>query len=228
MDYQKNLKYFKSTDTHYYIGLVLMALGGIFFVMAYIFWTYLFPYQDILGIGLLIVGAIVAFIPASLRSSEKDIDEAVLNVSKNYEETVKELPISRQLAANLSPILTGAYTYEDDAKIRRGKIDRKHRSDRYAVSVLLFTKYGVCICEKRFSLTKAAETETTKEFHYADIDQITIESELVRFASGETVPLTYLVIRQNDEIKGRIPASPGTVTEATLTAVNTYIQRAKK
>ena len=53
-----------------------MGLGAILFVLAYIFWTYLFPYQDIAGIALLAVGAIVAFLPASMRSSEKDIDEA--------------------------------------------------------------------------------------------------------------------------------------------------------
>ena len=28
MEYQKNLKYFKSTDTHYYIGLPMFIIGA--------------------------------------------------------------------------------------------------------------------------------------------------------------------------------------------------------
>ncbi len=225
MDYQKNLKYFKSTDTHYYIGLAVMALGGFLFVLGYIFWTYLFPYQDIAGIALLVIGAIVAFIPASLRSSEKDIDEAVLTVCKNYKDSIDNMPLAAQSLSGLSSVLTGAYDYEEATYLRRGKIDRKFRSDRYTASALLFTKYGIYISEKKFSLTDNQEEESTREFHYTDIDQIETENEAYRFANGEHTTLTYLVIRRNGEIIDRIPASPGTATQTTLTAVNTHIQR---
>ena len=228
MDHQKNSKYFKSTDTHYYVGLAVMALGGFLFVLGYIFWTYLFPYQDIVGIALLILGAVIAFIPASLRSSEKDIEEAVLTVCKAHGEAVNDLPISRQLAANLSPVLTGAYDYEEGAYCRRGKIDRKFRSDRYTVSAVLFTKYGIYISEKKFSLTESWEEERTREISYTDMDRIESENETYRFPSGERTTLTYLAIYRNDEIIDRIPASPDTATQATLSAVNSYIQRIRR
>ena len=167
MDYQKNLKYFKSTDTHYYIGLPLMVLGGILFVMARIFWTYLFWYQDIIGILLLIIGAIIAFVPRSLRSSEKDIDEAVILMTRDYEKEMAEsLGITSYLSKEAAPLLVGAYTYEKDALCRRGKTDRKLRSNHYRAAALLFTRNGLCIAEKIFSLTEEQLSENQVEFHY--------------------------------------------------------------
>ena len=228
MDYQKNLKYFKSTDTHYYVGLILLGLGAILFVLAYIFWTYLFPYQDIAGIALLAVGAIVAFLPASMRSSEKDIEEAVLTVSKNHEESIGNTPISAQSVSHLPSILTGAYDYEHAAYCRRGKIDRKFRSERYTVSAVIFTKYGVYIAEKKFSLTDSWEETSARELPYAEIERMDIENEIYRFANGEQTIRTYLAIYQNGEIIDRIPASPATATQTTLSAVNSYMQHIRR
>ena len=37
MDYQKNLKYFKSNDKHFYVGMGLMALGALLFVLDNLF-----------------------------------------------------------------------------------------------------------------------------------------------------------------------------------------------
>ena len=225
MDYQKNIKYFKSTDTHYYVGLVLLGLGGILFVLAYIFWTYLFPYQDMVGIALLAIGAIVAFAPAATRSSEKDIDEAILTACKNYEESLSDTTMFRQRLSHIQPILTGAYRYADATYCRRGKIDRKFRSDRYTVSAVLFTKYGVYISEKQFSLTDDREEENTREFLYTDIDRIEMENEPYRFANGEYTTQTHLVIYRNGEVLDRVPATPGTATQMTLASANSHIQR---
>lgn len=228
MNYQKNLKYFKSTDTHYYIGLPILILGAIFFVMAYIFWTYLFWYQDIVGIALGIIGALIAFVPRSLRSSEKDIEDAVAEMTKDYEtHAAEELGIEPQLARDLKPLLVGAYTYEDGALLRRGKTDRKFRSDRYTASALLFTKHGVCISEKKFSLIEDAVTENISEFHYADIDGLFVETEEHRFANGDKTTVASLVIKANKNNVFSVPVTQSAALDRTCEEVNTRIRRMK-
>jgi hypothetical protein len=56
MDYQKNLKYFKSTDTHYYIGLPMFIIGAALFVLGYVFWMYFLPFQNMIGLVLFVLG----------------------------------------------------------------------------------------------------------------------------------------------------------------------------
>ena len=63
MDYSKNLRYFKGSDTHFYVGIVLLAIGVIMIVLSYFFWVYLVPYQDFAAIALVIIGACIAWIP---------------------------------------------------------------------------------------------------------------------------------------------------------------------
>jgi hypothetical protein len=55
-----------------------------------------------------------------------------------------------------------------------------------------------------------------------------IENEIYRFANGEQTIRTYLAIYQNGEIIDRIPASPATATQTTLSAVNSYMQHIRR
>lgn len=229
MDYEKNLKYFKSTDTHYYIGLPIFILGVILFALGYIFWTYLFPYQDILGIVLTVIGAAIAFIPPSLRSSEKDIDEAVAVMTKDYEkETAETLGLTSRLAKEAKPLLVGAYTYADGTLYRRGKTDRKFRSDRYAAAALIFTKNGMCISEKRFSLTENAVEEELKEFPFSDIDGIAVETAEHLFANGEKAKTAYLSVMANGKALHTIPVTQNAALDKLCEDVDTLIRRTKK
>ena len=74
MDYNKNIRYFKSSDAHFYIGIVVLAVGAILFLLSQAFWLYLIPYQPVVGLFVAVIGAVIAWVPRSLRSSEKDID----------------------------------------------------------------------------------------------------------------------------------------------------------
>ncbi len=229
MDYQKNLKYFKSTDTHYYVGLPIFAVGAIFFVMAYIFWTYLFWYQDIVGIVLMIAGALIAFVPRSLRSSEKDIDDAVTEMTKDYEKNQAEmLGIVPQLTrGEPKPLLVGTYVYDENSLLRRGKTDRKFRSDRYHASAFLFTKQGFCISEKIFSLIEDRTEENIREFHYADIDGLFIETHEHLFANGEKTTVADLVIKTGETALLALPVTQSAALDKTLEELNTRIRRFK-
>ena len=228
MNYQKNLKYFKSTDTLYYIGLAVMILGAGLFVLAYIFWTYLFWYQDIVGLALTAVGALVAFIPRSLRSSEKDIDEAIAEMTKDYEtNTAEELGIQNQLIRELKPLLVGAYIYEDGALFRRGRTDRKFRSDRYTAAALLFTKNGVCVAEKSFSLIEDGVKETVSEFLYSDIDGLFVESEIHSFASGEQTTVARLTVKAGQKTLLSVPVTQSAALDRACEEINTRIRRGK-
>ena len=229
MNYQKNLKYFKSTDTHYYIGLPIFALGAIFFIMGYIFWTYLFPYQNLVGIALIIIGAIVAFVPRSFRSSEKDIDDAVTEMTKDYETTAaEELGITSLLLREQKPLLIGTYTYENDALYRRGKIDRKFRSDHYTAAALLFTKHGICISEKQFSLTEDSVKENIHEFRYTDIDGLFIETTEQHFTNEEKTTVANLIIKTDGKPVFSLPVTQNAVLERTCDDINLRINRIKK
>ncbi|MBQ8498047.1 MAG: hypothetical protein IJ489_11430 [Clostridia bacterium] len=229
MNYQKNLKYFKSTDTHYYIGLPIFILGAIFFVMAYIFWTYLFWYQDFIGIALMIIGAMVAFIPRSFRSSEKDIDDAVAEMTKDYEtNTAEELGLTSELLREQKPLLVGTYTYEDGSLYRRGKTDRKFRSDRYTAAAILFTRHGICISEKQFSLIDDTVTENTHEFHYTDIDGLFIETNEHRFTNGEKTATANLLVKTDGKTIFSLPVTQNATLDRTCEEINLRIKRIKK
>lgn len=228
MEYQKNLKYFKSTDTHYYIGLPMFIIGAALFVLGYVFWMYFLPFQDMIGLVLFVLGAIIAFVPQAKRSSEKDLEEAISLMTKNYvEETTESLGLSSSLLRECPPMLVGTYTFEDGTFVRRGKTDRKCRSNHYTAAALLFTKNGICISEKKFSLTEEKTEETLHEFSYADIDEITTQTGEHRFENGETAKTAALLILASGKTVFSLPVTSNGVLDRALDAVNLYMKRIK-
>ena len=76
MDYGKNLKYFNSTDKLFYIGLPILIVGALL-VVCELLWFFFIPYQMLIGLAIAVLGAALAFVPRSLRASEKDLDAIV-------------------------------------------------------------------------------------------------------------------------------------------------------
>ena len=224
MDYQKNLKYFKSTDTHYYIGLPMFIIGAALFVLGYVFWMYFLPFQNMIGLVLFVLGALVAFVPRSLRSSEKDIDEAIAEMTRDYEKNTAEalgITIDRELA----PALTGAYTYEDGTLLRRGKIDRKFRSNHYTATAILCTKNGMCLSEKTFSLTENDVAEALFEFHFSEIDGLFVETEIHRFENGDQTTAAALTVKAGGKTVHTVPVTQNASLDHILDAINMRIAR---
>lgn len=230
MDYRKNLKYFKSTDTHFYIGLPLAIIGGILFVLAYIFWIYLFWYQDMIAIALIVAGAVIAFVPRSLRSSEKDIDAVIASQTENYaKESAEALGLTSSLARNMPPVVIGGYSFDhENALVRKGKDDSKFRSDKYIAAALLFTKQGFCVSTKEFSLTEEHMNETVSEFHYSDLANICVENGEHILANGVKIKSAALVIVASDGKMLRIPVKNTAAIDKLCGDINYMIDAVKK
>ena len=43
MDFEKNLKYYNSKDTHFYIGFVTLIIGGVLFALSQLFHFQVLP-----------------------------------------------------------------------------------------------------------------------------------------------------------------------------------------
>ena len=178
MDFEKNIKYFNSTDTLFYIGIPIFAIGAIF-VICELFWFWFIPYQILIGLILAAIGAGLAFIPRSKRANETEIDAIVSSITENYDKKVIEsLNIQKQLVRNIAPLVIGNYVYDKkDLLMRQGKDDRKWRTSQYSVATILCTKNGIVISHKTFSLIDESETEVLYEIFYSDIDRISADDK---------------------------------------------------
>lgn len=178
MDFEKNIKYFNSTDTLFYVGIPILAVGAIL-VLCELFWFWFMPYQIFIGLILAALGAGLAFIPRSKRANEKELDSIVSAMTENYDQKViEELNIQKQLLRNIAPLVVGNYVYDKkDLLMRQGKDDRKWRTSQYSVATILCTKNGIVISHKTFSLIDESETEVLHEIFYSDIDRISADDK---------------------------------------------------
>ena len=178
MDFEKNIKYFNSTDTLFYVGIPILAVGAIL-VLCELFWFWFMPYQIFIGLILAALGAGLAFIPRSKRANEKELDAIVSAMTENYDQKViEELNIQKQLLRNIAPLVVGNYVYDKkDLLMRQGKDDRKWRTSQYSVATILCTKGGIVISHKTFSLIDESETEVLHEIFYSDIDRISADDK---------------------------------------------------
>ncbi len=194
MDYQKNTKYFNSTDTLFYVGIPILIVGGIL-VIGELAWFMFMPYQMVVGLVIAIIGAALAFIPRSLRSSEKDLDTVVSTMTEGYAKEVAEnLGLERSLVKGIAPTVVGNYVYREGLLMRRGKDDRKCRSSQYSAAAVLTTKNGVVVSVKTFSLIEETITETLHEFPFADFGGMSVRDDEYVLADGTKIKDAKLVI----------------------------------
>ena len=222
MEYGKNLRYLKSSDLHFYVGIVLLAMGAIFLMLGWFFWFYFLPYQDIISLFLVLLGGCIAWIPRSMRSDEKEIDKCVAERTSEYaKDVIDRFHLSGDLLSKMEPIVTGGFVLDEDGVVfRRGKNDRKYRSSRYIATALIFTKNGIFAATKMFSLIEEDENESVKEILFYDIDDAAVNvtekqvgDEKVKFyrlaitASGKTVlDIPVVPSAQMDQLCGEILA----------------------
>lgn len=230
MDYLKNLKYYNSKDTHFYIGFVILILGGVLFALGQFFYAWFIPYQTTVGIIIAIGGALLAFVPRSMRSSGKDIDEAVASMTNDYAKNAAEnIGITHMLMKNKKLATLGTFTYDgENTLVRRSKTDAKYRSNAYTVSAILFTKAGIFVPQKSFSLTDDRVNETVSDFVYADLANATVESLEHTFADSHKKKLFYITITANDGKTLRIPAEQSAALDRICEEINEQIRNAKK
>lgn len=220
MEYEKNFRYLKSSDLHFYVGIVLLAMGAIFLMLGWFFWIYVLPYQDIISLFLVLLGGCIAWIPRSMRSDEKEIDKCVAERTSEYaKDVIDRFHLSGDLLSKMEPIVTGGFVLDEDGVVfRRGKNDRKYRSSRYIATALIFTKNGIFAATKMFSLIEEDENESVKEILFYDIDDAAVNvtekqvgDDKVKFyrlaitASGKTVlDIPVVPSAQMDQLCGEI------------------------
>ena len=229
MDYNKNIRYFKSSDAHFYIGIAVLAVGAILFLLSQAFWLYLIPYQPVVGFFVAVIGAVIAWVPRSLRSSEKDIDGVITGQTADYAEAVAEsLGISKSQMSGKAPILVGGYEFSaEPLYFRRGKDDRKYRTSLYTAAAMIFTKTGICISRKSFSLVENLTSENMMEFFYSDLDGASVTNEDMTLPDGTRVELVWFVLSSGGKEALRIPATQSAVLDKLCGDINYAIAQQK-
>ncbi len=229
MDYEKNLKYYHSKDTHFYIGFVILIIGGVVFGLGQFFHAFLFPAQTSIGLIVAIIGGLIAFVPRYLRSSGKDLDDAVESMTKDYAtEAATSIGISHMLVKNPKPVYFGAYTYDgENVLIRRSKTDSKYRSNTYTVSAILFTRAGIFVSQKSVSLTEDAVKETVCDFVYGDLEKAEVVYTEHTFEDQYKKTIAHVVITANDGTKLMLPAEQNAALDRICDDINDEIKAAK-
>ncbi len=229
MDYGKNIKYFKSTDKLFYIGLPMLILGAILFILPFL-WFYLFPYQEVVGIILAVTGGALAFIPRSMRTSEKELDTIVTSMTDGYtKEVIEKLGLERHILKTIPATALGNYIYDEpDIMIRRGKDDRKCRTSKYSTAAVLCTKSGVVFSQKTFSLTDETVTEATYEFLYADLDAVSVFDGEYTLADGNKIKDARFIITENGKQALSLPTVHIIAVDRLAEEINRMIAATKK
>lgn len=214
MDYRKNIRYFKSSDVHFYVGIPIVILGASLFVMGQFFWIYFIPYQSMAALLAVLVGAVIAWVPRWLRSDEKEIDDYIATKKEGYvEKAAEKLGLSSSFMPGREPIVIGGFDFDSgDVLCRRGKDDRKYRSSLYTSAVLFLTKNGLCAVKKSFSLTEDLEHETVKEIPYCEIDDAKVVCEEKTVGTDKIKYFCFVITANGAELL-RVPAAQDAILE---------------
>ena len=229
MDYLKNLKYYNSKDTHFYVGVVILVIGGVLFALGQFFHAFWLPYQTTIGLIVAIAGGLVAFVPRYMRSSGKDIDDAVEMMTHDYANAAAEsIGITHMLLKKPRSVYFGRYTYDgENVLVRRSKTDAKYRSNAYTASAILYTRSGIFVSQKSFSLTDDRVNETVWDRVYGALEKAEVESIEHTFADEHKKNLFFVVITAEDGTKIRLPAEHNAALDRICEDINDQIKMAK-
>jgi hypothetical protein len=92
---------------------------------------------------------------------------------------------------------------------------------------LLFTKDGVYISQKTFSLIEDKTVESDMEFAFEDIDEVYSVLEERVFGEKEKTKVCFLVINENGEEKARIPAKYNAILDRVCDDIDNAAAEAK-
>lgn len=228
MDYSRNEKYFRSKNTHFYAGLVMLVIGVALVILQRAFWLY---YFFMIGAALAVIGAILAFVPQWSRSSDKDIDELISKEKDGYlKKKISELELVNTLSPNADSVLIAGYDYDDsDALIKRG-LDGKIRSSVYCISAVIITKKGIVTSKRKFSLVNNSDTEEIKEILFSEADRAEMITHTVPFREGKNdteIKTADFVIYSGETVAFRTPTAPNATVESTASDIVALIKRSK-
>ncbi|MBQ0009977.1 MAG: hypothetical protein KBS76_02605 [Ruminococcus sp.] len=229
MEYQRNEKYFKASNTHLYIGIAALAVGVLAYVLQRMFWLW-YPLETI-GILLGVAGAAVAFLPGMSKSGDKDIEEQIAKETEGFlEEQIEKYHLKGKLSSNLEPTVINSYDYSEAACIKKG-LDGQYRASKYVSTVLIFTTSGVVTVKKSFSLIKENIAETVEEYLYPHIDRAFVEDTPVTVGKGDKAQMVkhaHFCLNVDGQTVLRIPTAPNATVEGLANDLNAIVARVKE
>ena len=229
MEFKQNEKYFRSKNTHFYIGVPMLAVGLALVLLQRAFWLYY--YFLIIGAALGIVGALIAFAPQWSRSGDKDIDEQIKKETDGYlKKKIDELDLYGALSPNADSVVVSGYIFDSDGALVRRGLDGKIRASEYSVAAVIVTKKGMVTVKKTFSLVDDKKTEETKEFLFAETDRAEVASRMAEFNDGKhicEIKTADFMLYSDGIIAFRAPTAPNALVESAAENINMLIKRAK-
>jgi hypothetical protein len=227
MDFKKNLKYFQSNDKHFNIGICVLGLGLVLFALTFLVRRAGF-FLMTPALTFIAVGAAIAFVPLSYRSSGSELDEDIARKIEKYEEiTADETGLSDSLLRMLKSTVVGDYTYDDGVLFRRERTDRRMRTSIYTATALIFTKTGIFTAQKKISLIEDTETETTADYVYEELDSVSTVTEEKMFEDGTRSMLSFIVITADGKEIARIPTERVSAADRLCDEINHVIENVK-
>ncbi|MBQ8215940.1 MAG: hypothetical protein IJZ33_06730 [Clostridia bacterium] len=228
MNYIENKKYLKSNDLHFYVGWIILVAGLVLFVMGELFWLYILPYQWIISIALLIVGALVTFLPRVGRGSEESLDEGVKEHCEKLGQTAVIALGKRLKNQGEGASIVGHYLLlGEDLLLRRGRKDERIRSSRYVAAAIAFSKEGVYVLKSDFSLISNEESQTVTEISYQDHPEGRVEEKELQIA-GRRVKIKELVLLVQGVERIRIATENSVFVDELCQRINVESRRANE
>lgn len=229
MEFKQNEKYFRSKNTHFYIGVPMLAVGLVLVILQRAFWLYY--YFLIIGAALGIAGALIAFAPQWSRSGDKDIDEQIKKETDGYlRKKIDELDLYGVLSPNADSVVVSGYIFDSDGALVRRGLDGKIRASEYSVAAVIVTKKGMVTVKKTFSLVDDKKTEETKEFLFAETDRAEVASRMAEFNDSKhicEIKTADFMLYSDGIIAFRAPTAPNALVESAAENINMLIKRAK-
>ena len=222
----ENKKYLKSNDLHFYIGWFLLAFGIVLFALQEFWWIFIVPYQWIVSILLMIVGAVVAFVPRINRASEESLDEQVCKIGDEMAKKNEEILGKRQKNPGEGATVVGNYLLSGEGLlVRRGRKDGRYRSSRYACAAFSFAKEGLYILTRTFSLISNEDAPQVIEIPYTAAPVAQIEERNLALSGGR-YRQKELVVLENGCERLRIPVENSVFVEDLCQRISSEAKRA--
>lgn len=123
--------------------------------------------------------------------NDEEYDQMVMEKVKATDwkrKALNKIGLDEDQVAEVEPIHLEAFNFDNlKARPRRGKDDKKWRSERYQISWVFASDTHVYVWQYTFSMIDDTKNERTEEYFYKDITNFTTIAETQEMETGELV-----------------------------------------
>ncbi len=226
MNYEKNKKYLNDTDGHYYIGIIMVVAGALLFLVGVVGGWFI-PYQLYVASAILVIGAIIAFVPSIGTSNEDEFDRYIKKNIDELEEKVKDELLKKDKKQTVEPESVGNYIFDTEGALyRKSRKDGKYRTSVYSATTFVFRKESLYIKNITFSTVNDEKTESTYDIRYDSVPKIDIVSRAHKLTgkTSYTVKIHEIVIK-NEEYSITIPVISSVYIDELCEKINIQVKK---